>query len=63
MRQMADKATARDTMTCLGLLPISGWAEKIMTLEDALHAADQIGYPLLLKAVSGGRWPRHAASP
>ena len=54
MRQMADKSTARETMTKLGLFPIPGWSDKILSLENAFKAAEQIGYPLLLKAVSGG---------
>lgn len=54
MRSMADKATARSTMTKLGLAPIPGWKEKILSFSDAEIAASHVGYPLLLKAVSGG---------
>ncbi len=54
MRQMADKATARSTMRALGLSPIPGVDRSLYTLEAAIEAAAEVGYPLLLKAVAGG---------
>jgi acetyl-CoA carboxylase biotin carboxylase subunit len=54
MRRMADKAEARRTFAALGLPPIPGTAD---VLRDAGHAADEaaaMGYPVLLKARSGG---------
>ncbi len=54
MRQMADKAVARATMTRLGLLPIPGTDGPVASLADARVAAAGIGYPVLIKAVSGG---------
>ncbi|MEZ4236752.1 MAG: biotin carboxylase N-terminal domain-containing protein [Myxococcota bacterium] len=53
MRQMGDKALARKTMGALGLPVIPGSAP----LEDAAaatRAAEEVGYPVLLKAVAGG---------
>ncbi|MFT6143063.1 MAG: acetyl-CoA carboxylase biotin carboxylase subunit [Myxococcota bacterium] len=54
LRQMGDKALARDTMTALGLDPIPGVDGFLPNLETAKREADRIGYPVLLKAVSGG---------
>ena len=54
MRKMADKAMARSTMRALGLSPIPGVDDFLLTVEDAKEAALQVGYPLLLKAVAGG---------
>ncbi len=54
LREMGDKALARDTMTALGLDPIPGVDGFLPDLETAKREADRIGYPVLLKAVSGG---------
>ena len=54
MRQMGDKALARKTMTALGLSPIPGSEEEVADLADARRVAEEVGYPILLKAVAGG---------
>lgn len=54
MRRMSDKAKARETMRAFGLPPIPGVDSALHSLDDVQKAAEVIGYPLLLKAVSGG---------
>jgi acetyl-CoA carboxylase biotin carboxylase subunit len=54
MRSMGDKACARRTMRALGLAPIPGTEGAVANAEDALIAAAEVGYPVLLKAVAGG---------
>ena len=54
MRQFADKSVARATMKGLGLSPIPGTDGALATVHAAREAAAEIGYPVLLKAVSGG---------
>lgn len=50
---MGDKDQARKTMRDAGVPVIPG-GDVMETLEEALAAADTIGYPLLIKARSGG---------
>ncbi len=54
IRQMGDKALARQTMRELGLHPIPGSAAPVETVEEAARVAEEVGYPVLLKAVAGG---------
>ena len=54
MRQMGDKAVARETMTALGLAPIPGSVGVVATTQAALEEAARIGMPVLLKALAGG---------
>jgi acetyl-CoA carboxylase biotin carboxylase subunit len=54
IRSMGDKIEARRTMKALGLDPIPGTDEPIGTVAQARVAANEIGYPVLLKAASGG---------
>jgi len=54
MRRMADKAEARATMASLGLPTIPGSQGTIEDASVALEVAAELGYPVLLKAVSGG---------
>jgi len=54
IRQMGDKATARDTMVAAGV-PVTPGSDGIVEDQDeALELAKEIGYPVLIKAVSGG---------
>lgn len=53
IRQMGDKDTARRTMKQLGVPVIPG-SDLLLDAEDARVQADVIGYPVLLKARSGG---------
>ena len=54
IRIFGDKALARDTMAALGMPVIPGTDGPVESLEDAQRQAESIGFPLLLKAVSGG---------
>lgn len=54
IRNMGDKAIARDTMKAAGV-PITPGSDGILaTSDDALALAREMGYPVLLKAVAGG---------
>jgi len=54
IRNMGDKAIARDTMKAAGV-PITPGSDGILpTSDDALALAKKMGYPVLLKAVAGG---------
>ena len=54
IREMGDKAVARQTMTALGLPPIPGSPDVVPTADAARAEADRIGFPVLLKALAGG---------
>ncbi|QHI68232.1 acetyl-CoA carboxylase biotin carboxylase subunit [Tichowtungia aerotolerans] len=54
IRNMGDKAIARDTMKAAGV-PITPGSEGILRDKDeALELARSMGYPVLIKAVAGG---------
>ncbi len=54
IRNMGDKAIARDTMKAAGV-PITPGSDGVLKSSDeALKLAQQMGYPVLLKAVAGG---------
>ncbi len=54
IRNMGDKAIARDTMKAAGV-PITPGSDGILpTKEDAIALAQTMGYPVLVKAVAGG---------
>ena len=54
IRNMGDKAIARDTMKAAGV-PITPGSEGVLKDSDeALALAKKMGYPVLLKAVAGG---------
>jgi acetyl-CoA carboxylase, biotin carboxylase subunit len=53
IRCMGDKLTARSTMEKAGI-PIIPGGEKIGDLQQALSQAEEIGYPVMLKASAGG---------
>ena len=54
MRQLGDKIGSKLIAEEVGV-PVAPWSRgAVSTLEDALAAADQIGYPLMLKATAGG---------
>ena len=54
IRSMGDKIEARRSMKALGLDPIPGTDEPLQDVESARKLAAEIGYPVLLKAASGG---------
>lgn len=51
---MGDKATARETMRAAGLPVMPGSDAVLRSVEEAREMADQVGYPVLLKATAGG---------
>src|SRR6266700_1551750 len=65
MRKLGDKIGAKLMAEEAGV-PVAPWSRgEVATLDDALAAADGIGYPLMLKATAGGggRGIRVIASP
>jgi acetyl-CoA carboxylase biotin carboxylase subunit len=50
---MGDKITARQTVEAAGVPIVPGTAFDLSD-EELIHAADQIGYPVLIKATAGG---------
>jgi acetyl-CoA carboxylase biotin carboxylase subunit len=52
--KMGDKATARETMKAAGIPTIPGSDGIIETYEEAEKLADEMGYPVMLKATAGG---------
>lgn len=53
IRKMGDKDLARRTAKSAGVPVIPG-SEEVLSCEDAMHAAEEVGYPVLLKAAGGG---------
>src|SRR4051812_26388803 len=54
MRRLGDKIGAKLLAEEVGV-PVAPWSRgEVATLEDALRAGDEIGYPLMLKATAGG---------
>src|SRR5579859_801390 len=54
MRIMGDKVTAKQTVASLNLPVIRGSDGAVAGLEEAQKVAKEIGYPVLIKAASGG---------
>ncbi|RNF40688.1 acetyl-CoA carboxylase biotin carboxylase subunit [Planococcus salinus] len=54
IEKMGDKIASRKTMIEAGVPVVPGTEEGVATLEQALSAAGQIGYPVMLKASAGG---------
>lgn len=52
--KMGDKVNAKQTAIECGLPVVPGSQGALKSLEDALDVADKIGYPVMLKAASGG---------
>lgn len=54
MRKLGDKIGSKLIAEEVGV-PVAPWSKGgVHTLDDAIAAADQIGYPLMLKATAGG---------
>ncbi len=51
---MGDKITAKDAMKRLGVPVVPGSDGEVTTDEQALAIADEIGFPVLVKATAGG---------
>ncbi|MGF1623858.1 MAG: acetyl-CoA carboxylase biotin carboxylase subunit [Alphaproteobacteria bacterium] len=54
IRLMGDKIAAKATMRRLGVPVVPGSDGPVRTKEEALASAESIGYPVLVKAASGG---------
>ena len=54
IRNMGDKTVARRTMAAAGVPVIPGSDGNLGSLDEALALARQVGYPVMLKATSGG---------
>ncbi len=54
IRTMGDKIAAKEMMRSLGVPCVPGSDGEVGTIDDALAAARDIGYPVLVKAASGG---------
>ncbi|WP_411842408.1 acetyl-CoA carboxylase biotin carboxylase subunit [Salinicoccus sp. HZC-1] len=54
MKRMGDKAEARKTMKAAGVPVIPGSKDIVESLEDVKAVAEEIGFPIVIKAVSGG---------
>ena len=54
IRKMGDKSVARQTMQDAGVPVVPGSEGELHTIEETRHWAEQIGFPLRLKASAGG---------
>ncbi|MFZ5980828.1 MAG: acetyl-CoA carboxylase biotin carboxylase subunit [Candidatus Zixiibacteriota bacterium] len=54
IRQMGDKAAAKDAMKKAGVPVIPGSDGIVANFADAVEVAHKVGYPVILKAVAGG---------
>ncbi len=54
IQMMGDKITAKQAVMKAGIPVVPGSAGALTTEEEALAAADEIGFPVLLKAAAGG---------
>ena len=54
IRVMGDKITAKQTVKAAGIPCVPGSDGGVATVEDAVKASKSIGFPLIVKAASGG---------
>ncbi len=54
IRAMGDKTRARAAMQAAGVPVVPGSEGNLVSVEEALALAERIGYPVMLKATSGG---------
>jgi len=54
IRVMGDKITAKETMKNLGVPCVPGSEGGVPDMEVAMRVADEIGYPVIIKATAGG---------
>lgn len=52
--KMGDKSTAKESMRCAGVPIVPGSNGLLESVEEGLKLAQEIGFPVLLKATSGG---------
>ncbi len=54
IRKMGDKMTAKETMIAAGVPCIPGSEGLLESLEEATRLANEMGYPVIMKATAGG---------
>ncbi|KAF6163733.1 hypothetical protein GIB67_018955 [Kingdonia uniflora] len=54
IRVMGDKATARETMKNAGVPTVPGSDGLLQSTEEGIKLANEIGYPVMIKATAGG---------
>jgi acetyl-CoA carboxylase biotin carboxylase subunit len=54
IRQMGDKAIARETVKAVGVPTVPGSEGVVKEPDEALKVAEKIGFPVIVKAVAGG---------
>lgn len=54
IRMMGDKITAKTTMLALGVPLVPGSDGELTDLDEARRVAEEVGYPVLIKAAAGG---------
>jgi len=58
---MGDKAISKQWAEKAGVPVVPGSTGEVPTVEEAIKLCNSIGYPVLLKAVAGRGWERHAS--
>jgi len=54
IRSMGDKSTAKETMEAVGVPTVPGSKGLLSNVNEAYKLADDIGYPVIIKATAGG---------
>ncbi len=54
IRSMGDKSTAKETMEAVGVPTVPGSKGLLANVDEAYKLADDIGYPVIIKATAGG---------
>ncbi len=54
IRSMGDKSTAKETMEGVGVPTVPGSKGLLSSVEEAYEMAEEIGYPVIIKATAGG---------
>lgn len=54
IRKMGNKTEARNTMIDAGVKVIPGWNKTVESVEEGKEIAEQLGYPIIVKAALGG---------
>ncbi len=54
IRSMGDKSTAKETMESVGVPTVPGSKGLLSSVEEAHKMAQEIGYPVIIKATAGG---------
>jgi acetyl-CoA carboxylase, biotin carboxylase subunit len=54
MEKVGDKARARELMQKAGLPLLPGTVDPVKSVDEAREIADEIGYPIIIKAAAGG---------